>query len=284
MPTSDSKRLIAQALKNKKRPVKWPHQMQPRAIERSYQRDLHQIISFMKEAVNKTLVQNLEKIMIRANAQRPENARQDDAGDAASMAKGLIDQAKNMVAQEYTDAEIARIAKKKGVSVAEFNKEQMQRNLKRVTGVDIIMTEPYLAGELELFTIGNVNLIKSIPQKTFNEIENIVFSGITTGERWENLADDIEERFDVSESRANLIARDQVSKLNGQLTQMRQTELGVSKYIWRTSLDERVRDSHRAKEGQEYDWSNPPADTGHPGQDFQCRCTPEPVLDELIES
>jgi uncharacterized protein with gpF-like domain len=82
------------------------------------------------------------------------------------------------------------------------------------------------------------------------------------------------------------------------LTQLRQTELGVSKYIWRTSRDERVRESHRAMEGRTAVWDDPAVyldDEGdrhprsgiggvelHPGEDFQCRCFAEPVLEDLL--
>ena len=64
---------------------------------------------------------------------------------------------------------------------------------------------------------------------------------------------------------------------------MRQKEAGVTEYIWQTAGDERVRPNHRSKDGKKFKWSNPPADTGHPGQDYQCRCVAEPVLDDFFE-
>src|SRR6185436_18478971 len=96
-------------------------------------------------------------------------------------------------------------------------------------------------------------------------------------------AKDIEERYGVSESKAKMLARDQVGKFNGELTRVRQGRLGVKSFIWRTSQDERVRDSHEEKEGETYEWENPPVDTGIPGADYQCRCTAEPVIEDLAE-
>lgn len=46
-------------------------------------------------------------------------------------------------------------------------------------------------------------------------------------------------------------------------------------YIWRTRDDERVRPSHAANNGKIFAWDNPPP-TGHPGEDYGCRCTAEP--------
>ena len=47
-------------------------------------------------------------------------------------------------------------------------------------------------------------------------------------------------------------------------------------YRWRTAGDDKVRPSHAANEGRIFNWDYPP-DTGHPGEDYNCRCTAEPV-------
>lgn len=46
-------------------------------------------------------------------------------------------------------------------------------------------------------------------------------------------------------------------------------------YVWRTRGDEKVRSSHAGNDGVIFAWDFPPA-TGHPGEDFGCRCTAEP--------
>lgn len=77
---------------------------------------------------------------------------------------------------------------------------------------------------------------------------------------------------------ARRIARDQTSKLVGQLNMERQTEVGVTEYIWRTVEDRRVRQSHRANNGRKFTWSDGPAFTGHPGEDIMCRCRAEGII------
>ena len=69
--------------------------------------------------------------------------------------------------------------------------------------------------------------------------------------------------------------------LNGQLTKERQTDLGVEQYIWRTVGDERVREEHEILDGEVFSWDNPP-EPGQPGDDYQCRCTAEPILPEFV--
>ena len=48
-------------------------------------------------------------------------------------------------------------------------------------------------------------------------------------------------------------------------------------YIWRTVSDDRVRSSHEERDGEIFAWDEPP-EGGHPGEDYNCRCTAEPYV------
>ncbi len=51
---------------------------------------------------------------------------------------------------------------------------------------------------------------------------------------------------------------------------------GSTHYIWRTQEDDKVRLSHAANDGRLFAWDTRP-DTGHPGEDYNCRCWAEPI-------
>lgn len=53
-------------------------------------------------------------------------------------------------------------------------------------------------------------------------------------------------------------------------------------YIWRTRGDNKVRAAHAANNGRIFAWDNPPS-TGHPGEDYNCRCTAEPYFRGVSE-
>ncbi len=57
----------------------------------------------------------------------------------------------------------------------------------------------------------------------------------------------------------------------------------TTQYIWRTRGDGRVRASHAANNGRIFAWDNPPP-MGHPGEDYNCRCTAEPYVRGVSES
>jgi len=63
----------------------------------------------------------------------------------------------------------------------------------------------------------------------------------------------------------------------GLINQLRQEDLGIEQYIWRSQDDAKVRDSHAAYDDRVFRWDHPP-EGGHPGEEHNCRCYAEPVL------
>jgi SPP1 gp7 family putative phage head morphogenesis protein len=62
----------------------------------------------------------------------------------------------------------------------------------------------------------------------------------------------------------------------GLINQLRQQDLGIERYIWRSRDDAKVRDSHAEYDDQVFRWDESPTG-GHPGQAHNCRCYAEPV-------
>lgn len=62
----------------------------------------------------------------------------------------------------------------------------------------------------------------------------------------------------------------------GLINQLRQADLGIESYVWRTRDDGKVRSTHAANAVRVFRWDDPPF-TGHPGHDHNCRCVAEPI-------
>lgn len=255
------------------RPRKPTRILYPMPVERGYKNALRFMVKQMGASA-KSIQDNLRRLQDKFNAERP--TRQDAWIDDF---RSVFDAAEGEFYRSYSDVEIKNIAMRMGISVEEFNRRQMERMWRRVTGVDVIASEPWLATELQNAVQRNVALIKSIPEQYFQQLETGILDRFSQGVRWEDISEWIIERTEVAESRANTIARDQVGKLNGTITQLRMESAGVKKYIWRTSLDERVRLDHKKREGETFYWSDPPED-GHPGQPINCRCSAEPSFED----
>lgn len=157
-----------------------------------------------------------------------------------------------------------------------------ERIVGRVLGVDPLAEEPWLDPMMQAWTRSNVELIRGLSERSASAIEAQVLAAWTSGASTRDLARYLERAEGITRSRAELIAYDQVGKLHGQLSGIRQAAVGVEQYIWRTSMDERVRQTHADLHGTTQSWADAPAPDGHPGQGIRCRCGADPVLDDLL--
>jgi SPP1 gp7 family putative phage head morphogenesis protein len=258
---------------------KMPRQIWPKAEARAYFDDLRAILGALRGIVADAIARELPSIL--AEAPRRDTERADALSDRVSR---MINGIKVTYAERVSQARLNEAASKAGRRVSQRQREQLDRQVKVVSGIDPFLTDLSVSEHLGTFTKENVSLITSITDRHFAEMEQLILRGAREGAGAKTLADRIEARFKVTESRALLIARDQTAKLFGEVNELRQRELGVKKYTWQTSGDERVRPDHARLDGKEFSWGSPPivdqktGRRGHPGTDYRCRCVGEPIL------
>ena len=131
-----------------------------------------------------------------------------------------------------------------------------------------------------------VELITSLPLQAAERVHDLVTTATYSGRRAEQIAQEILRTGAVTESRARLIARTEVSRAQSNLTEARARYVGSDGYIWRTSKDGGVRDSHKEMEGKYVRWGSPPTLdglVGHAGCLPNCRCWAEPVIPDFAD-
>lgn len=209
-----------------------------------------------------------------------------DAGEGP-FARRLIEAARDRARKAIANG-VESIGVKFGEQVAKYQKKQLDKQIRRALGVDLLLRDRHLQGKLENFAAENASLIKTLQEDLHNHVEKLVTRAISDGRRHEDVAEEIESRFEIGERHSRLIARDQLGKLYGQVNAARQQELGIRRFIWRTVDDERTRDEHAELErrsdpergGEPFDYDDPP--NGElPGEPIQCRCYAEPVFADL---
>lgn len=156
----------------------------------------------------------------------------------------------------------------------------------------VALPQTYQTYELELMSKAvkhNFEMIKTIPRRTI-EIMNHAYTSTL-----------IEEVAKGSLSRgtflrqlqkhgaknAKVIARTETAKLQTAIAENRARELGSVAYIWLSSSDIRTRPSHRKMNGVVVFWRDnenekPFLDNmyGNAGEFPNCRCAPQPIVDE----
>jgi SPP1 gp7 family putative phage head morphogenesis protein len=280
----DLKHFIRRQLKGKKNLKRVPKVLPPKNLEREYERQLVGILQSLNSLIESRVISQLPRWSKQFEQNRPANIKNDDSSDDIIAAMGDV---KVALYRQYTPQEVERLARKVGMSVSDYNEYLLKNGMQKVLGFDVFFAQPYLKTELTMFSNLNASLITEMTDTAISRVQKDVMLGFSQGVRHEEIAKTISDYIDplngTIRSRARLIARDQVNKLNGQLTELRQSELGITRYVWRTVNDERVRESHAALDGKIFSWSEPPAE-GNPGEPIQCRCYAEPVLSDLLES
>ena len=163
---------------------------------------------------------------------------------------------------------------------------EWKKVVSKTLGIDLL--EDYYSGDfykdmIEKWVSDNVDLIKTVPHKSLEQMKEIVYSGYMSGQSTTNIVNEIQRQYGMDKRHARLIARDQTAKLNAAITKKQQKDAGVNRYEWSDSNDSRVRSSHHRLNGHIFSWDEPPeTDKGrrcHPGEDYQCRCCALPVFD-----
>lgn len=279
--------------KKLKRPPKW---LAPMSLERKYQRFLRNLVKEIRKLVDERLKPEIPIMLQEVTATYPneDSVKNDSFLDALRRIMRSIEES----LKPFIDYAIFE-AEEIGSEVADFNKAQFQKVNQSVFGIDIFIDEPYLRDQLELFARQNAQLITNLSNDTLFEISGIVERALVEGSRFTEVSKQLQKRFGISRRRANLIGRDQVSKLNSSLTRLRQQSAGVDSYRWQTSNDERVRNSHRIMNGRICSWEDPTiwlnektgkwekrpvtATQAHVGYDINCRCVGLAVLEGILE-
>ncbi|MBS0893965.1 minor capsid protein [Tatumella sp. JGM130] len=159
---------------------------------------------------------------------------------------------------------------------------QMSREIHH--GLKDIVDDTPIGDVMRSIVNEQVKYMKSLPIEAADrvyDIQNRAIEAVVNGERASVLQKEIMRTGEVAESRAKLIARTEIGRANGALTQARALSVGSVGYIWRTAHDSDVRHSHKEMEGKFVAWDRPPTLdglTGHAGCVPNCRCYPEVVF------
>jgi SPP1 gp7 family putative phage head morphogenesis protein len=261
------------------KPKKFKRLHLPIALENEYIASLSKVGIATAKAVDKILIPELRTYGVMLDA-----SKEKKPGPISRLVK---QQVFNWVDPKLIEATVASMAQ----GVDTYHKNLIIRRFKEAIGVG-----PWINGlsdadvklQLSNWMRSNADLIESIPEKYVRSVENLVNRNLSEGTSVKELVKQIKMHAPVALSKARLLARDQTMKLYGNLNQVRQVAVGVTKYTWETMEDSRVREMHEDLAGTIQSWDNPPVtnpegETNHPGGDYQCRCTAEPILDDLLK-
>jgi len=251
--------------------------VQPSAgIRIDYQRRLRKLVEKMHESV-------MYWLSAAYRADTPHLAR--DASPATELQAAVRRLARRWI-RNWNDA-APKLAKWFLLSVQQRSDQTLHRILKdHGFSVQFKMT-PEMQDASTAVVKANVSLIKSIPQKYFGQIEQIVMRSVMTGRDLQQATRDLQQQFGVARRRAELIARDQNNKAHSALQHIRQLQLGMTEGIWIHSGGGREpRPEHVKMDGKRYKlaegmWDPFEHKYVQPGELINCRCVHKAVIPGL---
>lgn len=260
------------------------------------EREFKRITNGYMRLLNQTLKEHLPTIMAAYKKERHGDSRFDDARDLDNEVRQELQKVAEELEKKLADYGLDDLVQK----IARLTKSSSLREWKRVCketlGIDLM--DDYYKGDfyeeaLRRWVDENVLKIKSIPNDTLGSMREIILTGFKKGQTIRDISESIQEEYNISKHKAQMLARDQVATLNSQISKLQQQDAGCKRYRWSTSKDSRVRPCHRELHGKSFSWDDPPemwyetkkrgkVYTGrrcHPGEDYCCRCIAIPEFD-----
>lgn len=250
----------------------------PDAAAVTYSRDIRKMIL---ELGDETLKQFEKYVVPLLNVQRQDSIEYLGVGIFDNI-KRMFKVLANKASKSFSERRKLSAAKRFVNIVNRFNRHNIAKQLV-VRGIDLAQREPWLETFIVNKIKDNVNYIKNIEEDYRREVEDVVRDGVQEGQSIKQIRESILERVDVAESRAQFLAVDQAGSILGQMTAERHQSIGIEKFEWYDSADERVRKSHKDLNGKIFSYDDPPTVNGRvvlPGEDYRCRCVAIPVFDD----
>lgn len=236
----------------------------PRSVEARYARYMRRRVQALGRLVRTEVLVGLNPAAPMRNSPEPDTVRTDALNPATLLA---------MLRAAWERANPVPEGWLIGLAV---QVDETVRSPLLLAGV-VPVPSPPLLGD---WVSDNTALIRDIDRTLLDDVAALLIRAQAEGMTARTAGAELSKRTGIALRRARFIARNEIATINAALTKQRQTGAGVREFIWRTSQDERVRDEHAALEGTRWRWDAPPPE-GVPGQPIGCRCTAEPVLDEI---
>lgn len=245
-----------------------------------------------KSNLNKRIKKAIDKIFEPMYEETNELVKSD--ADTSKVIRELkkISKKYKEIANEWS----IKIGKKWAKDVSVDSRDELYRQIKKHLMIDrgYIVDSSEFEEAFKRNLVECVHLIRSIPVEYLGKVAEALMKEFNGEPQPDNrtLVEQIQKEGKIAKERAKFIARDQTAKMNSQFNQVRQQDLGIEEYIWRTAQDQRVvgnpngrfpnwnqkHGNHYSRNGKIFRWDSPPED-GHPGMAINCRCVAIPIID-----
>jgi len=229
---------------------------------------------FENQVLNKLQVKTLEKF---------EDAQ---IGNYAVVFDKLSKAFTKKINKQFSSDRINKFVKDLYRETNTFNKNQFSGTVSANLGVDLddVLKTDGLNSFVNAKTLESRNMIEKLKNDTIASYRQNTLRRMSAGASLVDLFQQVKKDTGLKLKNGDLIARNELKAFNSELSKKRAENVGITRAIWRTAEDERVRSCHRFLEGKEYTVGKglkcPDGDTLiEPGEEINCRCVAEYIVE-----
>lgn len=247
------------------------------------ERELEERLDFMVKQISERFRNNAIKGLNKGTVEKFADAQ---VGNFAKVFLGLTKGVKRKILNQFSDDRIDDMVAQVLGRVDKRNQQAINEAVERAIGIpskELTSTEG-LTFNVNALMLETSQWIKKLRDETLEAYTANTLQAMATGGSLEEIMSRFDGLVEERRGQAKFNARNQVANFNSMTTKIRAQNLGVTKAIWVTAGDERVRQSHVDRDGKEFElsdglFSSVDGKTLLPGIDFGCRCTYELILD-----
>lgn len=211
-------------------------------------------------------------------------------GNFAAVLLRLSKAAAKSILKQFSNDRIDTITQKALGKLDKKSKEEFYKQVAAKTGINVtdLVAKEGLKSTTNALMTETSQWIKTLRDDTFQKFTNNTLFAMSQGESLDTVVSQFDDIVSERKNHAKFLARNQVQNYNSVTTKIRAQNLGITKAIWETAGDERVRPAHADREGKEFNLAEGlySSDDGLyllPGTDYNCRCTYTMIIPETVD-
>lgn len=240
--------------------------------ERQFSEDIEKMISRMSSLYRNQVLKALNKGTV---------AKFEDAqtGNFSRIFLGLAKKSSKSILKIFDDERIEKLVNKYTGRVDRRNKKELYRRVEESVGIsrqELEATEG-LTYQINAYKLETAQWVKKLRDETLELWTANTLRQMSNGNGLDTILSEFDDMVEKRKNHGKMVARTQMTSFNSFTTKARAQNLGITEAVWVTSSDERVRASHKSRNGKKFDLSEGlhssiDNKTLLPGVDYQCRC------------
>lgn len=270
---------------------------------RKLEREFQGVLSGMVKTMSERFMNNTFKKMNKGTVEKfedsamPEITRFSDAsmaieyngeqfqfkdaqvGNYAAIFLAMSKKSQRMIMKQFSDSKIKAIVGGILLKAKADNAKSLYGNIEKITGISVqeLAAKEALKANTNALILETSQWSMKLRNEALESFTANSLRGMAQGMGIDEVIEDFNALSSERVTRAKMAARTQLSTFNSLLTKVRAQNLGITKAVWITSQDERVRPSHADRNGKEFELDKGLTSSKDnkdllPGVDFNCRC------------